>query len=415
MDKQQRHAWIIAGTLFIILFFVWGATYNTTPLFVGAFLKSFGWSHAQVAWIPSIIALSVGITGPVAGWLLDRIEARNVMGAGAVLVAIGLVMASRSNSFAELIFANVVLGIGLGASTWVPSATVIANWFGERRGTVLGLATAGMETGGMVMVFIVGYVIAHYSWRAAYLLVSIPTLVLMLPLIVMVVQTRPQSSSGRTVADAAKALPGYEFADAVRMPSYWLLLVTNFLWGFSAAGVFTHIVAYQVDIGYSEHFATNVVAIILGLTAIGKPSMGALADRVGGKGILGLGLIITGTGFLTLLGFRHGWVVAPAIVLIGFTLAAPVGLMPMVLAETFGLKRFGSLMGWLGLIFTFGLFSGPLMVGRMFDAFGSYTPAYEMCAAASILAGFLAFLCAAPEPSLWTRSVESEDVQIRAD
>ncbi len=114
MDKQRRQAWVIASSLFVILFFVWGGTYNTTPLFVGAFLKSFGWSHAQVAWIPSIIALSVGITGPVAGWLLDRIEARNVMGTGAVLVALGLVMASRSNSFAELICANVILGVGLG-------------------------------------------------------------------------------------------------------------------------------------------------------------------------------------------------------------------------------------------------------------------------------------------------------------
>jgi MFS family permease len=89
--------------------------------------------------------------------------------------------------------------------------------------------------------------------------------------------------------------------------------------------------------------------------------------------------------------------------------------MPMVLAETFGLRRFGSLMGWLGLIFTFGLFSGPLVVGRMFDGFRSYTPAYEMCAAASIVAGFLAFLCAAPEPSLWRRAEEGADVQMRAD
>jgi hypothetical protein len=28
--------------------------------------------------------------------------------------------------------------------------------------------------------------------------------------------------------------------------------------------------------------------------------------------------------------------------------AAPVALVPMVTAETFGLKRFGSLFGWLG-------------------------------------------------------------------
>jgi hypothetical protein len=45
---------------------------------------------------------------------------------------------------------------GLGASTILPSTMVIANWFGERRGTALGLATAGMEFGGMTM--LCGYV-----------------------------------------------------------------------------------------------------------------------------------------------------------------------------------------------------------------------------------------------------------------
>ena len=37
MDKQQKQAWVIASSLFVILFFVWGATYNTTPL---------SWAHS---------------------------------------------------------------------------------------------------------------------------------------------------------------------------------------------------------------------------------------------------------------------------------------------------------------------------------------------------------------------------------
>jgi MFS family permease len=108
-----------------------------------------------------------------------------------------------------------------------------------------------------------------------------------------------------------------------------------------------------------------VAAVILGLSAIGKPSLGAFADHIGGKYVLGSGPIITGVGYLTLLGASRGWVIVSAVMLVGFTLAAPVGLVPMALAETLGLKRFGSLMGWLGLIFTFGLFFGPLVVGRM--------------------------------------------------
>jgi hypothetical protein len=71
MQDRDRQAWVVAIALFIGLFFLWGGGYNTAPVFVGALLKAFGWSHARVAWVPGVLSLSVGVTGPIAGWLLD--------------------------------------------------------------------------------------------------------------------------------------------------------------------------------------------------------------------------------------------------------------------------------------------------------------------------------------------------------
>ena len=88
----ERQRWLVAASLFIALFFLWG-TFNTSPIFVGALLKSFHWSHARVAWIPSILALAVGCTAPLAGWLLNRLEAPLVMTTGAILAAAGLIAA----------------------------------------------------------------------------------------------------------------------------------------------------------------------------------------------------------------------------------------------------------------------------------------------------------------------------------
>src|SRR5271155_3570390 len=156
MKTREQQARTIAISLFITLFFLWGGCYNTSPVFVGALLSAFGWSHARVALIPGALSLAVGLSGPFAGWLLDRLNTRVVMGGGAALVAAGLLSASRATSFYGLLAANVAIGIGLGASAWLPSSVVIANWFGDRRGTALGIATAGMESGGMVMTFVLG-------------------------------------------------------------------------------------------------------------------------------------------------------------------------------------------------------------------------------------------------------------------
>jgi MFS family permease len=99
----------------------------------------------SVGFIPSVL---------VAGWLLDRIEAGWVMGTGAILVVGGFVLVSRSGAFSTLFTANVILGLGLGASTFVPAALVIANWFDERLGLVLGLTMSGMEVGGTGMMIL---------------------------------------------------------------------------------------------------------------------------------------------------------------------------------------------------------------------------------------------------------------------
>lgn len=76
MKSRDRQGWIIAGGLFVSLFFLWGGGYNTSPVFLGALLKAFGWSHSRVSWLPSVLIIAVGITGPLAGWLLDRFDAR---------------------------------------------------------------------------------------------------------------------------------------------------------------------------------------------------------------------------------------------------------------------------------------------------------------------------------------------------
>jgi MFS family permease len=181
MKPQQRQARMIASALFVALFFLWGGCYATVPVFVAALLKSFTWSRTQVSLIPSMLAVSVGCSGPVAGWLLDRCEARFVMGFGAALAGGGLIAASRSGTFPELLAADILMGVGLGLSSWLPASVVIANWFGDRRGTAMGLATAGMESGGMAMTFAAGYIIGRFNWSTAYLALSLPILILVLP------------------------------------------------------------------------------------------------------------------------------------------------------------------------------------------------------------------------------------------
>jgi MFS family permease len=396
-ERTNRQAWIVAASLFVSLFFLWGGGYNTAPIFLAALLKSFGWSHARAAMITAALSLAIGVAGPAAGWVLDRIEARLVMGAGATLAVIGLVAASRSNTFEGLLVSIILLGIGLGCSTWLAAALVIANWFGENRGAALGLVTAGMEAGGMVMTFAVGSIIASHGWRAGYFAIAVPAMLVVIPLLTIFVRTRPPSASAEISSAAQSAeLSGYEVAEALRTRAFWMLVVVQLSYGLAVGGTFHHLVAYLEGIGYAARAATIVVSIVLGMAAVGKASMGMLGDRIGGKNALTIGFVMIAASVIILLGARSSAMIVLWLIVVGIAGAAPVALVPMVLAETLGLKRFGTLFGWVSLAVTLGLFVGPLMVGAITDATGSYTEAFELCAAIGLIGAVASFVCVAP-------------------
>jgi hypothetical protein len=218
------------------------------------------------------------------GWLLDRIEARFVMGAGATFAVLGLLSASRSNSFESLLLSVLLLGFGLGASTWLAASTVIANWFLDRHGFALGIVTAGMEAGGMLMTFIVGSVIAAYSWRAGYFTVAIPGLLIVVPLLVVFIRTRPAEVSREFTADKPESvLPGFEVREAVRTRAFRMLVVAQLAYGLAVGGTFHHLVAFLEGLGYNLHSATLVVSIVLGMAAVGKAAMGRWATVLAAK------------------------------------------------------------------------------------------------------------------------------------
>jgi len=229
MTQRERQGWIIVASLFVTLVFVFGSGYNTGGLFFPHLLKHFGWKRAQLSTLQgAALPLSAGLSAPLVGWLLDRVEARVVMVAGVIMTGVSFLIASRVDSFGPLFGAYVLLGVGIGASTLLPCSLVIANWFGARRGLAMGLTFAGTSLGGAAMTMVGNVAIAHGGWRAGYVALAIPMFVIVVPLIIIVVRTRPPQAEGVSVAQASDALPGFELREAFRCRSFWMISAAQF-------------------------------------------------------------------------------------------------------------------------------------------------------------------------------------------
>ncbi len=351
MTEHDGRRWVIVGALFATLFLIWGPL-NAGGVFFVPVITHFGWSRGFFSLLVGVGPLAAGVSSPAAGWLMDRIDARKVMIAGASMVALGYVALSRANSALEFLLIFILLGVGVTASTIIPSALVITNWFNENRGLALGIAFAGMPLGGTAITIYANYVVQHYGFRAGYLAMAVPIAVIVIPLIIAFVRTRSdaQVSSGVSPTAGELAVPGLELREAFRSWSFWMIAIAVLL--FAAA-----------DVGIRVH--------------------GYLADSFGGRLMLTAVFLTASAGIATLLGAAHFASIAMFIVVFG--LVRETHLLPLVIGESLGIRRLGSILGFLALFATIGFAAGPAIAGRIFDGTGSYSGAWVLFMAMALV------------------------------
>ena len=396
MTEQERAGWKIVASLFAVLFVVWGGGINTGAVFFPALLKHFGWTRAHLATIGSAGALAAGLVGPLVGGLVDRFEARRVMMGGAAVTALAFVFASRVNSYFPLLIAQLVIAVGVTAATIIPCSLIVSNWFGARRGLALGVTFAGTSIGGMSMTLVSNYAIAWGGWRSGYVTLALPMILVVIPLVLLTVRSRPARQASAVLPTqpyASLVLPGLEIGEAIRTRSFWLISAAQFLYACSIAGAGLHLIAFLTGVGYTTNFAAGVLSAIFFLTSVGKLAMGLFADRVSARVALSINFAFSMIGTAMLIGATHTGALLGYVIFYGLTVGAPLVLMPMVMTESLGLRRLGSVMGITGMFATVGAAIGPVLAGHIFDVSGSYNTAFIVFVAMWLAASVSIFGC----------------------
>lgn len=379
MNDRERQGWIIVGAIFVTMFFVWGAI-NSGAVFFVPVLKHFGWTRARLSVALSIGWVTGGAAGPLIGYLADRVSPKRLMMTGAVITGLAWLALSRANSFAEFATINGLFGISVGLATGIPSTLLIASWFQHRRGLAIGIAFSGSTLGGAAMAIVANYAIAAGGWRFGYVTLAMPILLLAAPLIIFLIRANPETASPPERIDAAPAglvssvpaeLPGLEIAQAFRTRSFWLISAAQLLGGLTL-GMGPHYVAYLTGIGYSATFAATVVSLYLVVTTGGTLLAGPVADKFGARTAMIATYVLGALGMIGLLSAAVPAGLALNVLAGGFAGGALAVQMPLVMIESLGIKRFGSVMGITGIFFTLGAAVSPIITGRIFDVSGSY-------------------------------------------
>jgi MFS family permease len=388
---ESSYRWVIVAVGALMTCVGIGAMFSLA-VYLAPMSVDTGWSRAGISSAMTLDFLVMGVASFGWGAASDRFGTRIVVLAGAFLLGLGLLLASRTTSLIEFqLTYGIVVGLAAG-SFFAPMIAATTRWFENNRSLAVSLVSAGMGVAPMTISPFARWLISNYDWRVSMMTIGIAAWVLLIPAALLV--RPPPVVASDSAANAASAAPaGMSAAHALRSPQFLILALTFFLCCAAHSGPIFHMVSYAMLCGVPAMAAVTIYSVE-GLAGLGgRLLLGVLADRLGAKPVLVTGLLVQAVSIAAYLFVgRLGEFYLLAVVF-GTAYGGVMPLYAVLARDYFGQRVMGTVFGAATMTSSLGMAFGPLAGGWIFDSFNSYSWLYigSMGVALGAVAVALAF------------------------
>jgi MFS family permease len=341
----------------------------TFAVFVKPLGAQFGWNRQAVSLGFGLAAMTVGLCSPVLGRLIDRFGPRRII--LPCMTVFGCAIASLAllrSGLWQFYLTCIVIGIVGNGAAHLAYARSISTWFQQRLGTAVAFVMVGAGLGAMLLPVVAQTIVSRSGWRPAYVLLGCISLLLSLLLSWRYIGDRgPVEKSSSPVAHA-----GLTLQEGTRSFAFWIIVAVLFVSSMSMNGAITHLSALLTGRGITPGDAALCASILGGSSVLGRVGVGWLLDRFFGARVALVVSLVTATGNFMLARANTFAVGTFAAALIGVGAGGEAAITPYLLTRYFGLRAFSTLYGLTWTFYAAAGATGPVILGRAFDATGSY-------------------------------------------
>jgi len=393
-QKKIYYGWYIAAAAFWAFFLSTGTGFYAFNAFLEPLCQLRGWTRTDLN-LALVIGTVFGFSSQyIYGTLLIKTGVRPLMLAGSLVAGISFIFIVRVQTLWQFYLFYSLLFIGNGAYGGIVAGSAVNNWFVDKRGKAVGLATSGMSLSGAVLPLAALFLIEHTGIENAALFVGL-IMAAFGPMAWLVVRDWPEDmglvpdgfpanspayAAGQIqihVPPVTTPLDQWPLKKLVRTDAFWKLGLAFGLLMIGTVGVMSQLKPRFSDIGFSASTAMLMMAAASLCGAAGKYIWGLMCDRFSTDRIaivmtfanalgLGLGLI------------KHSMVALMIFIpIFGFSMGGIMSTFPIIVATRFGRKNFAAVLRYISFFLVLQMF-GYLIAGRSFDLTGSYDTAYAV-------------------------------------
>ena len=385
---QKPYRWMILILLWL-LYAAFGIISRSIFPLVTPVITDLNLSYSQMGLILGSWQLTYIFAALVAGAVLDRWGVRKSIFAGALVMGLSATLRYYSVGFISMLAAVALFGVG-GPMISVGGPKAISFWFrGRSRGMAMGVYTTGSWTGGLTALALTNSLVmplVGHSWRFTFVVYGMTAFVVALQWLLL---TRGDES-----AEHKESIGIIEvFSQLIKIRNVRILLAMG-LFSFAIIhGFSSWLPKILEDSGLSAAKAGWAAALAI---ATGIPSLlilpSVVPPRFRGLIIECFALLAAVNLFLVLK--TSGMILYIVLAVLGFVIAPFMALLLLVLMEIPGVetRHMGSAGGMFFCVAEIGGFTGPLTMGILVDATGTFMAGAVFLAALCIAMAGLTFL-----------------------
>ncbi|KAH9209260.1 major facilitator superfamily domain-containing protein [Leptodontidium sp. 2 PMI_412] len=319
------------------------------------------YSASTISWIPSLQIFFMFATGPIVGKIYDRYGPRYLTLVGTFLHVFGLMMASISTEYYQIMLSQgVCSAIGV-ALIFQPAISAVSGWFSKNRGLAFGILSTGSSIGGVIFPIMVTRLLGSvgYGWTmriCAFMILGL------LVIANLTVKSRFPPNP-QVVTRKQLIAPFHE-------PAFILITIGLAIFTFGLFIPINYLVVEAIGTGMDSSLAHYLVAILNAASLFGRLFTGFLADRLGKYNIFIVAAFATSLSTLAIWlpsGNNTNSTHIAFSVLYGFFSGAYVSLIAALVAQISPLKDIGFRVGLVFLANSIGAITTSPIAGAILE------------------------------------------------
>ncbi|MBI4267509.1 MAG: MFS transporter [Chloroflexi bacterium] len=298
MIKKLRSRWVFSGLvpIFVLAHFSHHVLSSLLVPLTPFIRDEFSLDYTQSGLLISAFTLTYGISQIPVGWFGDRLGPRILIAIGISGVAAAGLLVGLSQTYVMLIVFLVLMGIMGGGYHPAAPALIAASVTPENRGRALGFHLVGGTASGFLAPIIAATIAVAWGWRASYLSLAIPTVLIGILIYVLmgryIVSMKAKPKKTESPSDPPPTETQFTAGSLGKLAAFMIMTIL-------AATIIRPIRAFlplfMVDqFGVSKQTAALFLVIMSSSGFWAAPLGGYLSDRLGRVRVILTALFLVG-------------------------------------------------------------------------------------------------------------------------